>query len=172
MSNSFQQDSIPTMELSQEDFPAKICPSLVSEQDWQENGLDFSGKSADSLTKQERKILSLKTSLVYFPQITEETWQPSLKRWSSAGIAWDGGCLMLNTLESPNDAVECSLSDVLEGGGGDHLNKYSLSSKAALGILRRANRREKTLPLKLQMALEATANLASDNLEKIEIQQP
>ena len=58
------------------------------------------------------------------------------------------------------------------GRGGDHLKKYSLSSKAALGILRRANRREKTLPLKLQMALEATANLASDNLEKIEIQQP
>jgi hypothetical protein len=37
---------------------------------------------------------------------------------------------------------------------GEHLKKYSLSPKAALGILRRANRKEKTLPIQLQTALE------------------
>ncbi len=36
---------------------------------------------------------------------------------------------MLNTSEFPNDAVESSLSDVLETQG-DHLKKYSLSQKA------------------------------------------
>jgi hypothetical protein len=64
---------------------------------------------------------------------------------------------MLNTSEFPNAAVECSLSDVLETQG-DHLKKYSLSPKAAAGILRRASRREKTLPIQLQKALEKVAN--------------
>jgi hypothetical protein len=63
---------------------------------------------------------------------------------------------MLNTSEYPNEGVECSLSDVLETQG-DHLKKYSLSAKAAQGILRRANRREKVLPQQLQTALEQVA---------------
>jgi hypothetical protein len=96
-------------------------------------------------------------SLAYFPQITEETWPLSLKRWSSAGIALPTGCLMLNILEYHKEGVECSLSDVLETQG-DHLKKYSLSPKAAAGILRRASRREKTLPIQLQKALEKVAN--------------
>lgn len=61
----------------------------------------------------------------------------SLKRWSSAGIASRGGCLMLNTSEFPNDAVESSLSDVLETQG-DHLKKYLLSPMCA-GYLAKSN---------------------------------
>jgi hypothetical protein len=113
----------------------------------------FSGKSADSLTKQERKILSLKMSLAYFPQMGEKTWPLSLKRWSNGGIASPGGCLMLNIGEYPSAVVECSLLDVLETQG-DHLKKYSLSPKAAQGILRRSSRRENTLPIQLKTALE------------------
>jgi hypothetical protein len=45
------------------------------------------------------------------------------------------------------------LSDVLEIQG-EHLKKYSLSQKAAQGILRRAGRRGKQLPEPLQKALE------------------
>ena len=154
MSNSFWQDSILQTGSLRADFLAKICPSLVSEQDWQENGVDFFGKSAELLTKQDRKRLSSKTFLASFPPIMEETWPSSLKRWSSAGIAWHGGCLTLNTSEFPSDAKESSLSQVLEKEG-DHLKKYSISAKAAQGILRRANRRDKTLPEKLQKALES-----------------
>ena len=117
MSNYEQQDLIQATESLPADSPVKIYQLPVSEKDWQENGVDFSGKSADSLTKQERKRISLKMCLVFFPQMTEGTWPSSLKRWSSAGIAWDGGCLMLNTSEFPNAAVESSLSDVLERGG-------------------------------------------------------
>lgn len=157
MSNLFKQDSILPLESSQEDSLVRTYQLPVSEQDWQENGVDFSGKSVDSLTKQERRRLSSKMSLVFFPRITEETWPSSLRRWSSAGIAWDGGCLMLNTLESPNDAVESSLSDVLETQG-EHLKKYSLSQKAAQGILRRANKRSKSLPPQLEEALLRVAN--------------
>jgi hypothetical protein len=60
---------------------------------------------------------------------------------------------MLNTSEYHKEGVGSLLSDVLETQG-DHLKKYSLSPKAALGILRRANRKEKTLPIQLQTALE------------------
>jgi hypothetical protein len=153
VNNYEQQDLIPKMESSPVDFLAKTFPLLESEQGWQDCVVDFSGKSADSLTKQERRLLSSKMCLVYFPQITEEIWPLSLKRWSSAGIASLGGCLMLNTSEFPKEGVESSLSDVLETKG-DHLKKYSLSARAAQGILRRATRRGKTLPMQLQEALQ------------------
>jgi hypothetical protein len=67
------------------------------------------------------------------------------------------GFLTLSTLESPNDAVVSSLSDVLETTG-EHLQKYSISAKAAEGIVRRASRRGKILPPKLLQALTAQAN--------------
>ena len=85
--------------------------------------------------------------------------------WLSAGIASPTGYLMLNTSEYPNAAVECSLSEVLETQGA-HLKKYSLSPKAAQGILRRANRREKTLPVQLEQALQHLANQDSQNTPK------
>jgi hypothetical protein len=79
---------------------------------------------------------------------------------------------MLNTSEYPSAAVECSLSDVLEVGGGDRLKKYSLSAKAAQGILRRANKRGKVLPDQLQVALEHLANQVLDNSGIIKTPQP
>jgi len=132
---------------------------------WTEHVVDFSGKSADSLTKQDRKNLSSKTCLVYFPAITDEIWQQSSTRWLNAGIASLGGCLMLNTLEYPNEGKESSLSEVLETTG-EHLKKYSLSPKAAVGILRRANKRGKSLPEKLQRALESLANQGTEIIPK------
>ena len=60
---------------------------------------------------------------------------------------------MLNTSESPKEEKESSLSDVLETGGG-HLLKYSLSAKAAAGILRRSSRGKVQLPEQLQKSLE------------------
>ena len=61
--------------------------------------------------------------------------------------------LMLNTGESPNVAVESTLSSILEANVPD---KYSLSAKACEGILRRAERRGKPLPPMLKAALEQT----------------
>jgi hypothetical protein len=156
VNNLFNADLNQATESLRGDFPAKTFQWLESEQDWVVLDQDYFGKSADCLTKQERKTLSLKTCLVYFPQMGEKIWPLWLKRWSSAGIASRGGYLMLNTSEYPNEGVECSLSEVLETQG-DHLKKYSLSAKAAQGILRRANRREKVLPQQLQTALEQVA---------------
>ena len=53
--------------------------------------------------------------------------------------------------ESPKDGVESRLSQILEA---CPLPKYSLSSRACEGILRRAERRGKDLPSELREALE------------------
>ena len=86
-------------------------------------------------------------------QTTEETWEPSSKRWLSAGMGSHTGFLTLSTSESPKEGVESSLLDVLETTGA-HLQKYLLSSRACEGILRRATKRGKSLPALLHSALE------------------
>ena len=75
----------------QGDFLAKIYQLLESEQGLKDRVVDFSGKSVESLTKQERKTLSSKMCLVYFPQMGAEIWPLSLKRWCNADIASPGG---------------------------------------------------------------------------------
>jgi hypothetical protein len=59
----------------------------------------------------------------------------------------------LNTSEWPSDADVCLLSDTLETG--DVPQRFYLSAKACQGILRRAEKRNKTLSEPLQRALEA-----------------
>ena len=70
-------------------------------------------------------------------------------RWEDDG-AWLGECMMRNTGESPNAAVESRLSQILEE---TPQEKYSLSAKACQGILRRAERRGKDLPEPLKTVL-------------------
>ena len=80
------------------------------------------------------------------------TLAPSSGRWLNSGIAFHGECWTLKTSESHSDAEECSLLDVLQEIGGIQ-PKYYLSSRAAQGILRRAERRNKTIPPRLKEAL-------------------
>jgi hypothetical protein len=58
----------------------------------------------------------------------------------------------LNTSEFPSAVVESSLLDVLETG--EVPQRFFLSQVACQGILRRAEKRGKTLPPSLQQALE------------------
>lgn len=71
-----------------------------------------------------------------------------------------GGSSMPNISEWPNDAAVCSLSQVLEHGSIPP--RYFLSAKACAGILRRAEKRGKTLPTMLHRALLAQAGASSD----------
>jgi hypothetical protein len=66
-----------------------------------------------------------------------------------------GGSLMPNISAWPNDALVCSLSQVLERGSIPQ--RYFLSSTACAGILRRAAKRGKKLPEQLARALQAVA---------------
>jgi hypothetical protein len=61
----------------------------------------------------------------------------------------------LSGLESPSVVDVCSLSATLETG--DVPPRYFLSAKACSGILRRAERRGKELPVPLRHALQAVA---------------
>jgi hypothetical protein len=65
---------------------------------------------------------------------------------------------MPNISAWPNDAAVCSLSQVLETGSIPQ--RFFLSAKACAGILRRAEKRGKELPMPLRIALTAVAQTA------------
>ena len=68
--------------------------------------------------------------------------------------ALHGGCWLRNSGASPRDAIESFLSQILQA---EVPEKYYLSQKACLGILRRASERGKKLPDVLELALKKQA---------------
>lgn len=70
------------------------------------------------------------------------------------GVTLLGELLMPSIGEQPSVAVESILSQILEANAPE---KYYLSPKACQGILRRAEKRGKELPILLKLALEAQA---------------
>ena len=86
-----------------------------------------------------------------------------MSKGTRAHTASHGACLTLNMSEwtaipaqFPNDDGVCSLSDILETGAVPQ--RYYLSARACRGILRRAEKRGKSLPPSLAAALEAVAS--------------
>ena len=111
-----------------------------------------------------------RTYPVLFHQQTEQILEPCLKKsqrpvfqclqvasgqpqeWlEGERLTQLGECLTLNFGEYPNVERESTLSEILE----DNVpEKYSLSPKACLGILRRAKAKGRKLPENLRVALE------------------
>ena len=98
-------------------------------------------------------------------EITEtDIPMPDSGRWSKGGwleaqnAMWHGEHLTLNTGVSPSVERESFLLQVLEPTADQ---KYYLSQKACLGILRRAKTRGKVLPEILHKALTQQAGLSS-----------
>ena len=81
-------------------------------------------------------------------------WEPQSGPWPESGIVRNGVCWTLSDTAYPSEGGGCSLSDILEPNASP---RYSLSPKAAAGILRRAARRGRELPPTLRAALEALA---------------
>ena len=124
-------------------------------------------------------ILSGKTSLEPSHQTKEKISDVSLKASATSRmkpyqflrlingnkqeLLWEiifplpGEYLTLNTGEFPNEENASSLSQILQVGVPE---KYYLSQKACLGILKRASARGKELPATLQTALERQAQSA------------
>ena len=121
-----------------------------------------------------------RTSPEPFQQTAGETLLPWLDQWlaeiyrhrkvggkkpelvSDETDSSSGACLTLNMSEfnhiperSRSDVAVCSLSSILETGAVDR--RYFLSQKACAGILRRAEKRGKTLPQHLRRALAEVA---------------
>lgn len=83
---------------------------------------------------------------------------PSSGHWSNSGMGMLTEHWTLSTLEFHSGAVASSLSHILETG--DVPPQYFLSGTACRGILRRAEKRGKSLPTHLQTALIAGAQTA------------
>lgn len=176
------------------DSPAKIYPWLESVAAWLANDQDCSFTSFASLVSSLPSGWSSKTSLACYPHgvlltprrvrfqwdddgsETKQVISPSsCPRWLNSGMAWPGGCLILNTSEWPKDASVSSLSDTLESVLDGHfstpadllayLAKYYLNPKACSGIIRRAAARNRTLPEQLMRALEFVAAQESTPVE-------
>jgi hypothetical protein len=147
------QDLIQAEELLQEDFPAKTSALLAKGLALLAKEAGYSGKLQELWKKRKQNTSSSKTYLVCYPVTKEEILESSSERWPTSGILSAGACLMLNTSEYPSaGAVSSSLADVLLTQ--QVLPKYYLSPTACEGILRRANRRGKTLPEALTKALQ------------------
>jgi hypothetical protein len=157
-----------TLTLFAVDSPAKTSLLQESGLAYLANEVDCSMTLCVSQRIPKQKLSSWKMCRDFFQVIKDATLEQSSLHWPTQGIATSNGvCLIRNSLEYPNGAEESLLSQVLEQNPSE---KYFLSAKAAQGILRRANKRGKTLPEPLQQALESTANLALQDTEKEELQ--
>ncbi len=96
-----------------------------------------------------------RTSPVSCHRAEDGTLAPLLEGWQNSGMGGPTESLTLSTSDWPSDGSACSLSDVLETG--DLPQRYYLSRRACAGILRRAEKRGKELPLHLHAALTAAA---------------
>lgn len=123
------------------------------------------GRAAGSSTKRRESQASFDLSLSFgkmswdcsLPTM-DEISLASYGTWPTSGFTAGGECWMLSTSESPSEGdgySACFLADVLEPNAAP---KYSLSTAACAGILRRAAKRGKAFPGHLQAALEQVAS--------------
>lgn len=137
------------------DSPVKICPSPDDVPDSPENAPGSSMKSFESLKPFSRRGGSLKMFQGCLALTPDGIWPRSLKDFGNAGLWSATQCWTASISESRNVAAACSLSAVLQK---QVLPKYSLSPKAAAGILRRASKRGRTLLPALGAALRDLAS--------------
>lgn len=104
-----------------------------------------------------------RTSPASYPVTEDGILLPSSASWGNSGMGGPTECLTLNTSEHAaslglfhNADAVCSLSDILETGAVPQ--RFYLTAKACLGILRRADKRGKALPEVLSAALKAVAS--------------
>jgi hypothetical protein len=141
-----------------EDSPVKTSPSPGDDPVSTESDPSCSSNSHESLTLFSRPEdgSSLRTFPDFFPQTTAGISPSYSRRWPTSGFTTSPGeCWTADTSESPSDGgASSSLRDVLED---DAPAKYYLSQRAAAGILRRAEKRGRSLPEHLEASLRAVA---------------
>jgi hypothetical protein len=144
--------------LSAEDFRAKTLALQEKGLDWLAQELDSSLMHSLSQRMSKQKLSSWRMSQDFYQATTDAISESSSLVWPTQGIATSNGVFLIrNSSESPNAVVESSLSQVLQT---EVSPKYSLSAKASEGIIRRAERRGKTLPEALKNALQAVVDAA------------
>ena len=143
---------------SAEDSPAKTSQSPANAPASTGNDQDCSSKQPESLTlfSDPEDGSSLRMFPDFFPQTADEISPSFSRRWPTSGFTTSPGeCWTADTSECPSGGgVFSSLPDVLEA---TVPSRFFLSPKAAAGILRRAEKRGKTLPDALESALTELA---------------
>ncbi len=129
---------------SAEERPANHSASLDSERDWTIH-------VATSCSP----ILRLLSGIAPCPAIRDGILAPSSEGWQNSGMGSPTEFWTLNTPAWHSGADVCLLSAVLETG--DVPQRYYLSARACRGILRRADKRGKSLPQTLRRALKQVA---------------
>ena len=139
-----------------EEPPASLSASPDSERDWQTRVATSCSPLVPLLQGIAPAGWFGRTSPAFCHRTEDGTLLPSSGRWKNSGMGSPTGFLTLSTSEWPSDASVCSLSDVLETG--DVPQRFFLTERACQGILRRAEKRGKSLPPSLRAALEAVAS--------------
>ena len=148
--------------------PVKPSPSLDSAKDSPTLAEASRWSSSDWRKHYVLAGSSGKTSPASCHKTTDGRLAPSSGRWATSGMggpteSWTRSmCEWTDTLvPSPSDDGVCSLSHVLEDSR-DVPERFFLSPKACAGILRRAERRGKTLPPLLLEALKSRAACSTE----------
>ena len=153
--NAVEQLSI----FSSEELLVSPSPSPASEKAWMTRVATSPSRISQFWTSTAPSGASGRTSPASCRVEADGTLVPFSEGWGSSGMGSPTECWTHSSSEFPNDAVVCSLSAVLEAG--NVLRRFYLTSKACSGILRRAEKRGKELPLALQKALEAVAGAST-----------
>ncbi len=143
------------------DSPARTCPSPAAEQGSPAPDPDSSTSSPGSSTLFDPDGFSSRTFPVSSLQTAVGTSESCLERWPTSGTAWPGGFSThvsseCRSVDGVCSSSEPSLSEILEPPQ-DVPARYSLSARAASGILRRAEKRGRRMPSHLQAALQAVS---------------
>jgi len=166
---AFTLDAMPQAVLisSAEGSPAKTSVSPASDEASPEPAPGSSTSSPVSQTLFDPDGYSSRTYPDCSPAMAGGTSESCLERWPTSGTAWRGGFSTHVSSECRSDDAGCSssepsLTEILEPPASVP-GRYSLSARAARGILRRAERREKTLPAHLEAALAQVAAAADSD---------
>lgn len=136
------------------DSPAKTSPSRASASDSAAPAPPSSMNSFGSPASSSPPTASSRMFQGSFLPMMDETSGLSSQGYDQCGLLSAGGCWTADFSESPSDGVESTLSAVLQK---TVSARFFLSGKAARGILKRAAKRGRTLPTRLQRALEAVS---------------
>jgi hypothetical protein len=161
---------------SVEGSPAKTSPSQDDGPASPATEADSSMSTPESLSLFDPDGYSSRTFRDSSPHTAVGTSESSLARWPTSGTAWAGGFSTHVSSECRSVGGECSssepaLTEILEPPQDVH-PKYSLSARAAHGILRRAEKRGRALPPHLLSALSEVAASQPDGGSAPTKQQP
>jgi hypothetical protein len=138
--------------------PASRSQSPALEAEWMTSAVNWRSSFSSFLIAHAPDGWCGRTSPASCRRTEDGTLVPSSEGWSNSGMGSPTESWTLSTSEFHSAAVACSLSDILETG--DVPRRFYLSATACRGILRRAEKRGKSLPPSLPALLVAQPTTA------------